>query len=246
MGKLLRADLYRMFGRRTFWFWSLCMCLIAGGLIFMQCTAMDYTVPFSRVIFLPMSFYGVVAAAMAGMYVSEDFASGFVRNKLIAGHDRLRVYLSLLAAVLAACAGMFALTSAFTAAVSLPLFELDASPATLLYHFALGLPLCLSYGAIYCALAVSIRDRAASVAACMGLSFAMLFLSMQLHGVLSRRGFAGGGLAALVYDLVPTCQAAQLSSMNVLHPVRFAALSGALIVASTLAGGALFRESDVR
>lgn len=85
MTRLLGADTVRMYHSKCFWMCLGGMLIMAVGFLIMQGTAMDYTVPLSRVIFLPMSFYGVAAAALISMFVGEDFSDGFIRNKLIAG-----------------------------------------------------------------------------------------------------------------------------------------------------------------
>ena len=55
MSRLLPADLYRMFTKKWFWLSVLFMFIISVMFIFMQYTAMDYTVSIDRVLFLPMS-----------------------------------------------------------------------------------------------------------------------------------------------------------------------------------------------
>ncbi len=227
------------------------MLLASVGLVWMQATAMDYTVPFSRVIFLSQLFYGLAAAALASVYVSEDFASGVVRNKLIAGHARPAVFLSNLAVVSGACVALFALTSAFTGIIALPFFEMDASLSDILFCFLLGLPMCLSYAAVYCALATLLCDRARSVVGCMGLAFGMLALCMELNSVLVHADASAMGslrlrLCALAYDLVPTGAAAQLSMMKFLQPLRCALLGIALAAAASASGALALRRMDIR
>ncbi len=247
MRNLLRTDLFHMFRTRVFWGSALCMLFVAIGLIFMQRTAMDYTVPFSRVIFLPLSFYGAVVAAMAAMFVSGNFTSGDVRNKLIAGHGRRGVYLSHLVVTSAACVAVFALTTAFTAAISFSLFEMDVGLREIGLCFAIGASMCLAYAALYCLISTLICDRARSVVACMALAFGMLFLSMQLHSRFSRQASAPVSVALeYLYDLIPTGQAAQLSSMNCLHPARCVLLNLFWVAVSIAAGCGIFRKKDIR
>ena len=64
MRKLLSANSFRIFHSKWFWLCLGGMLAMSVGFIIMQYTAMDYTVPLSRVIFLPMSFYGVTVAAL--------------------------------------------------------------------------------------------------------------------------------------------------------------------------------------
>ena len=94
MRKLLSADAFRIFRSKWFWLCLVGMLALAGAFITMQYTAMDYTVPLSRVIFLPMSFYGMAVAALVALFVGEDFHDGFIRNKIIAGHTRSAIFAS--------------------------------------------------------------------------------------------------------------------------------------------------------
>lgn len=251
MRNLLRADIRRMFRGRAFWRSLLAMLLISVGMVWMQATAMDYTVPMRRVVFLSQTFYGLVAAALASVFVSEDFASGVLRNKLIAGHGRPAVYLSNLIAVSAASLALFALSGAFTATIALPFFEMDVTPVELLAHFALGLPMCLAYASIFCLLSTLLCDRARSVIACTALAFGMLVVCMELNSALVHADTAAASglrlrLYAFAYDLLPTGQAAQLSMMRFLNPLRSALLSMAWVTATVAAGCAYFRKMDIR
>ena len=58
MIRLLSASLYRLKKSAAFWSCLIGMLVIASVFMVMQATSMEYTVPLSRVIFLPLSFYG--------------------------------------------------------------------------------------------------------------------------------------------------------------------------------------------
>lgn len=53
------------------------MILVSTGFIWMQKTAMSYTVMLDRVIFLPMSIFGLVLSVMISFLIGEDFDGGF-------------------------------------------------------------------------------------------------------------------------------------------------------------------------
>ena len=91
MIRLLSASLYRLKKSAAFWSCLIGMLVIASVFMVMQATSMEYTVPLSRVIFLPLSFYGVAAAAMVSVFTGRDFADGFIRNKLIFSKSRSQV-----------------------------------------------------------------------------------------------------------------------------------------------------------
>ena len=56
MIRLLSASLYRLKKSAAFWSCLIGMLVIASVFMVMQATSMEYTVPLSRVIFLPLSF----------------------------------------------------------------------------------------------------------------------------------------------------------------------------------------------
>ena len=138
MRKLLSADLFRIFHSKWFWLCLGGMIAMSVGFLFMQYTAVDYTVPLSRVIFLPMSFYGVTVAAMVSLFVGEDFSDGFIRNKIIAGHSRFSVFASNLVVCWLACALIYFATSLFTTLCGTFLFDNDIAPLKFFQYLMLS------------------------------------------------------------------------------------------------------------
>lgn len=89
------------------------MLLLASALMAVQATAMDYTVPLSRVVFLPLSLYSLAAAAFVGVFVGTDFSDGVIRNKLIAAKTRSGIVLSHILTSCIACTCVYAVTTFF-------------------------------------------------------------------------------------------------------------------------------------
>ena len=75
MRKQLSSNFFRMWRSHTFWLFLGGMLCLSSIFIMMQYTAMDYTVPLSRVIFLPLSLYGMAAAAFVSVFVYSIFHS---------------------------------------------------------------------------------------------------------------------------------------------------------------------------
>jgi len=130
MRRLLSADIIRLF--RSKWFWVCLGGMLAMSMAFviMQYTAVDYTVPLSRVIFLPMSFYGMTTAALISMFVGEDFSDGFVRNKIVSGRSRYSIFASNLVVSALACIIVYLVVVLFTAVIG---SFLDASFCSILF-----------------------------------------------------------------------------------------------------------------
>lgn len=258
MSKLLRADFYRMYHDKKFW---LCLgAMLASAIMFiiMQYTAMDYVVELDRVIFLPMSFYGLAVAALIAYFIGDDFHDGVIRNKLVAGSSRSSVYFSNLICSWTACLAVYGITVTVTAAIGLPLFENSISLVKYLQFFIIGLFTCLAFGSIYVMLSMLLGERTRAVVVCMGLAFFMLFLCLHTNGMIVQEPYKNGlpnphyvgGVKRMVYeflhDLNPFGQAAQLSSMEYLNPVRWIGLDVFWIGLASVFGNFLFLKKDIQ
>jgi len=254
--RLLNADLSRIF--RSKWFW---LCL--GGMlglsvvfVLMQYTAMDVKVPLSRVIFLPMSFYGLASAALASLFAGEDFSDGFIRSKLIAGHAKCSVFASLLLTVTLACILVYLLTTLFTAAAGCMLFERNVSLLRFVQYLGMGVGMCVACSCICCTLTMLCANKTTAVLLCVGLAFGLLCLCLHTHQVMVQPQNKNGlpnpayvdGVAKAVYgilhDLNPSGQAAQLSAMQVFRPSRFL-LCDLFWLLTAGVGCALFSRKDI-
>lgn len=225
MLRFLRADLRRLTKGPALSLFLLGMLLVAAAMMVMQATGMDYTVPLSRVVFLPLSFYGVAAAAFVSVFAGTDFSDGVIRNKLIAARRRRDVALSLIATCCAACMVVYALISLLTLGIGTAFFENDVAPATFAAFFLLGLGMSASVACLFCAIALLCGDRVRAILWCMGLAFAMLFLCLHTHQVMVHAEVATGlrrTVYGMLHDLNPCGQAAQLSAWHVWNPLRAA------------------------
>ena len=258
MTRLLGADTVRMYHSKCFWMCLGGMLIMAVGFLIMQGTSMDYIVPLSRVIFLPMSFYGVAAAALVSMFVGEDFSDGFIRNKLIAGRSRKTVFLSTLIVCWTACVAIYLITTVFTYLAGRFFFEADITFMDFLRHLLLGILTCLAYGSIFCTVITLVGNKASAVLICMGLAFLMLFSSLHTNQVMVQAEYKNGMLNphyvrgslkaayALLHDWNPTGQAAQLSAMHIFHSIRWIACDLGWMLAAAVLGTALFQRANIR
>lgn len=256
--RLLRSDFYRLFRSRWLWLSVLAMLLLSLGFVAMQHAGMDYVVALDRVVFLPLSFYGVVAAAMISLFAGEDFSDGCIRNKMIAGRNRGAIFLSHLFVSCFSCAVLYLVMLAVTISLGLAFFENNVPVGQLLSLAALGLLTCMAYAAIYCSLTLMIGSRTSGVVVCMIVSFAMLFAAPHTNQMVIQQPIKDGlpnphyvsGVARHVYiwlhDLNPTGQAAQLSSMSCQSPLRWIGVNAAWMALAVGAGGVFFAKKDIR
>lgn len=233
MRRLLSADIFRMFRSKWFWLCLLGMLALAFAFIGMQYTAMDYTVPLSRVIFLPLSFYGLAAAALVSLFVGEDFSDGFIRNKIIAGCPRTAVFASSLMVSCFACMVVYLVITLVTASIGCLLFEVDVTISGFAQHLVLGLGMCLAYSSIFCCITMVCGNKTTAAVLCMGIAFFLLVACLHTNQVMVQPEFKDGlpnpayvdGVAKVIYsilhDLNPSGQAAQLSAMDIFQPARW-------------------------
>jgi len=254
---LLRADFFHLFRSKWLWLSMLAMLGLSFGFVSMQYSGMDYVVTFDRVVFIPLSFYGVIAAAMISLFVGEDFSDGCIRNKIVAGKSRSSVFLSYMIVCCISCILIYLIMLAVTISMGLALFENNVATTQLLSFVALGLITCVVYACIYCALTVMIGSRTNGVVICMIVSFALLFAALHTHQIVVQQPMKNGapnphyvsGVARYVYewlhDLNPTGQAAQLSSMNCLSPLRWIGLNVMWLLLSTGIGRAVLSKKNI-
>lgn len=258
MRSLLNADLIRMFRGRWFRLCALFMLALAAALALLQRTAMAYTVTLDRVLFLPMAFYGVAVAALTSLFIGEDFSGGMIKNKIVSGASRQAIYRSSLFACWIGCLAVYTLTALFTLALGVLLFPVNVTAGTWAAYFGLGVLTCLAYASIFSAISLLAGNRNTGVVICMLLSFAMLFLCLHTNSVLVQEAYKDGAanpaymgglkraVYALLHDLNPSGQAAQLSAMQCLSPLRYIAMGLAWVALSALLGPRLFCRKDIR
>lgn len=256
MSRMLRADLERLMKSPALRLSLAGMLALSLAFMGMQATAMDYVVPLSRVIFLPLSMYGAVMAACVSIFAGTDFSDGFIRNKLLSADSRRSLVLSQMAVSCLACLIVYAAVTAFTALAGRFFFENDVEAAVFFRLLVTGAGMSLVTGSLFSAAVLVCGTRTRAMAVNMGGAFGMLFLAMHTNGWLARAykenpAAPGQGrearfaLYSLLHDLNPCGQAAQLSVWEVRRPVRVLVLDLALVLVLAVLACAVFRRKDV-
>lgn len=258
MRKLLSADFARLWKSSAFWGCLVGMILLAVFFMTIQYTAMDYEVPLSRVIFLPLSLYGVAVAALVSVFTGTDFSDGFIRNKLLLCKSRSHVLFSHIIVNCVACIIIYLIVSAFAAGAGLFFFENDVKTETFLYYLFLGIGMSAAYGCVFSVVTLLCGNKTSAVIWCMGMAMVMLFLSLHTNQLLVQTEFKNGlpnphyvdgfrrALYGVLHDLNPCGQAAQLSSWEVWNPVRVVICNLLWMLAVSTAGCLRFNKKDVK
>lgn len=188
MPKLLRANFSRLLHDRAFRLLSALMAFFGTSMAVVNAVharqdgeiwVMDYTI-FIYVILAP-----IVNAVLTALFIGNDYSSGTMRNKRIAGHRRGIIYLANL--LVCICAGIclclaFALPQA--AAGLLLKGELNAAPTTILLYVGLSFALMIAFTALFTLIAMLCQNKSHTTAGCILLTFALLFAGVYISSTL--------------------------------------------------------------
>ncbi len=242
---MIQADLIKMFRMKWVKICTLFMLFIAIMMIWTQKTGMDYVVKLDRVLFLPMTMYGIAAAVLVSMTCGADYDGGFIRNRVFAGKTKRSIYLSNGLANLAGGLVMYLITFGFTLLLGKGLFERNVSFGQILGFFVLGLLTCVVYISIFYMLAMLIGHKATAAVVCMVLAFAMLFMGMYSNTFFIQHD-TGNLLQEVLFDFNPTGQIAQVSAMKCLNPVRYVFSDIVWVLVTNMIGIGLFERKELR
>lgn len=276
MPKLLRANFSRLLHDRAFRLLSALMAFFGTSMAVVNAVharqdgeiwVMDYTI-FIYVILAP-----IVNAVLTALFIGNDYSSGTMRNKRIAGHRRGIIYLANL--LVCICAGIclclaFALPQA--AAGLLLKGELNAAPATILLYVGLSFALMIAFTALFTLIAMLCQNKAHTTAGCILLTFALLFAGVYISSTLEEPEYLAAysytengvtveepeqrnpyyitGMKRQVYeflqDLTPGGQVIQISEMGVKKPAMLAIYDGLILLLVTGFGLVFFHRKDLK
>ena len=258
MIRLFRADLIRLRKSSAFRICLFGMFVLAALFMFIQATGMDYTVPLTRVIFLPMSMYGVAMAAFVSVFAGTDFSDGFIRNKLLVTDSRSSYVISSILVNCVSCVVVYIAITAFSAGIGQFFFENNVTFAMFFEFFLLGIGMSILTGCLFTVITMICGNKTHAILWCMGLAFGMLFLTLHTNEILVQTEYKNGVLnphyvggirrfiCSILHDINPCGQAAQLSTWEVWHPIRVFVCNLMAIAVSTALGCLLFDKKEIK
>ncbi|MDO5322530.1 MAG: ABC transporter permease subunit [Clostridia bacterium] len=275
MAKLLRANFSRLWKSRIFYVSLIFMVVLNLFLVIdgWHSGRQGYPQPLEDMLFQNCIIIGFVCAVVVGMFLGTEYSDGTIRNKIAVGHTRVSIYLANLIICAAASALLllislaigFGLGSFLLAPLGLPL-------KALLLYTLIGLLTTVSFASIYTLVAMLSPSKASGAVLCLVLSLVLLFATSAVEGTLTEpemvqdyvmtengmpipgdphpnpRYVTGTKRAVLevIYDVLPTGQAFQISNNECAHPARLPAFSLLLTLVTSAAGAILFRRRDLK
>ena len=271
MRKLLRADLFCLRRSRVLWLCMAAAFVISAFFLLRLSTDNENMSTLDSAFLQVLPVLSILHAAFIGPFLGIEYQDGTMRNKLIAGHSRGKVYGAYL---ITAVIGCFAILLAWAASVVIGVIKFGwfAAPAgTLLLCAAAILLLTMAEAAILTLLCLLVTNRAVSGVAAILLAFALLLLGSSFYNalcepettsaaVMTANGFEIGepepnpyyisGTLRTVYqfavDALPSGQAILLANQELTHPVVSLCASVGITLLVSAIGMAVFKRKDLK
>ncbi len=219
---------------------------------------------------------GGLCAILTGLFIGREYSDGTMRNKVIAGHSRSRIYLSNF--VVSTAAGWL-LNIAWIIpmlVLGLPLFGFFSNPLTIAGYTLVSFFMIAALTAVFTVLAMLIPNKTNSSISVICAFLFMLMLGSACYNQLCEPEFIQSGnvvveesgninieklepqknpayvegntrrLLTFGRDFLPTGQAIQMSNQEEIDLSIMLVYSSVLIALPTCAGIAVFRKMDLK
>ncbi len=278
MRRLLRAHFARLWGDRVFWLGVIGMA-VCGALVCLSNyrTLMKYpqdvTIALENFFFFFCPVIGLFISVVLSLFLGTEYSEGTMRNKLMVGHRRGKIYLSSL--LLGYAVTLLIMISGMLIAYLLgkPLFgPFQMAQKELMQMIFAAVMMSLSTASICVAISMCLQNRAVAAVTSLVVMLLMIFASALLGGRLHEPeiisdavefvdgvmvqgelrpnpNYLRGPLrtvAEWIYDLLPAGQAARLSNLETQRLTRLPWISLLVCVASSAAGFCLYRKKDIK
>lgn len=276
MRKLISANFSRLWKDKIFWIAVVAMLVFNLVNVLNGCrqatesmSKFGYTLGHYLFGFLPM--FGVFIAAFISLFQGTEYSDGTMRNKLIIGHSRIKVYLANFLTNYIASA-IVLVTGFFVGMVGVPILGwLEMETTASVGYLVASLLMAGAWCAIFTLISMLTTNKAYAVVLCLILWLGFTFLGSYFYNALSHPEMHSGatvtmdgitigeptpnpdyvgGFKRQVYeflsDFFPSGQAIQMSSLEAAHPIRMMLCSLGIAVMTTLGGVLGFRRKDLK
>ena len=276
MRRLLRANFSRLMKNKLFW--GFMGAELFFGALFPILHYMDninansgWTMDSS--IFIYVLFVPLMESLLAALFIGSDYSDGTIRNKLIAGHMRRKIYAANLISNVEAAYFLcfaFGLTHVCIGTPLLGWFVSDVK--TILFYVFVTFTMTAACTAIFTLISMLCSNKAYSVAGCILVIFMLLFAGVRITAALNEPetydaySYMSEGVTVeedetpnpnyvsgtkrqvylFLNEFLPGGQMLRLSSMNAEHLGRYVIYDSILFVVTTGFGIFIFRRKDLK
>lgn len=276
MRKLLSANLLRLRKSAIFW---LCVIVMAGigALIlinqYLGQVEYGYVVKLDNFVFGYSLMIGIAAAVFCSLFLGTEYSDGAIRNKLIVGHTRTSIYLSMLITSIIAAVLMCLAFLVVVCAVGIPLVGFVKAGARLFAIILLdSLVMVCATCSILTMICMLTPNKAVAAIVCILLMIGLLLVAVDIMEKLTAPEFypviqmsetgelitdetvpnpnyltdAVRPLYEYALDILPTGQAYQFAGMQAVHLWQMPLYSLAIVALTTGIGMFFFRKKDIK
>lgn len=275
MSRLFHAGFKRLVKDKIFWIGTALTALFCVLVCANQYrNQLKYEVHYTLDLFLfgSIMIVGIVLSVFISLFIGTEYADGTIRNKLIAGHGRSRIYLSNFLLCLTAAVVCVLLSVFITIAIGIPMFGFfTTKPVMLLLLFADYLMAAFAYVSVFLLVSMLCQNKAYASVLNILLAFCFLFIGIYLYSCITAPEMiemaelaVNGeiqiesvpnpqyltGMKREIYqfflDFIPGGQAMQIAQWDVIHPYRLPLYSAIIIFVANAAGLIFFRKKDIK
>ena len=182
MSRLLISTFIRMLKKIVFWF--LLLCMFAYGVYSASNIASEVSTGFvfDGCLFECLPLMGLVSAIFTSLFIGSEYSDGTIRNKLVVGHSRMRIYLANL--IVCAIANVL-ISLAYTAGVFVIANtkggELAAETSIITLCMISSFLVSVTFASIMTLLAILNSNKAGNVVVSMILALVLLISGAFIH-----------------------------------------------------------------
>lgn len=279
MRKLFSANFTRLFKYKLFWT-EIILAAIFGVFLNIDQYRQKVASPLlsyslDKWLFVYSVVNGILAAVFCSMFLGTEYSNGTIRNKLIVGHSRYKIYL----ANLTVCSAVNLLICTaylvfYCISGKLLIGKIDTSVSQVVTYVIISIILAITYTSIYTMLTMLLSSKAAASVVCIITFILLLFLAAYVKARLDESVFYEGyefsingvteqgeqipnpqylegnirTLFEFFYDFLPTGQGAQLVTLNIpiTHIWRLPMYSLLITVMTTFCGIFFFKRKNLK
>lgn len=267
MLRLLSANKIRLKKSRMFWIGLLvtvgyCLFLLIMNYIEKVSYIGNSIVQLNYYLLSPFSVISFVCPIFSSIFIGTEYSDGTMRNRLIVGHTRKKIYLANFITVAAVNVSIALIASMVTALLGTMLFGWNiGEPLRFLLYYISGMMMLIAFAGLFTFIAMAIHNKTTATVTAI-----ITFLISYLAEVEIRRlvfAFYNGeaisdmfpGLSndrvsqpviEFLYDFIPTGQCLQITGGAVFSPVKLPVYSALFTALTILCGVLLFSRKDIK
>lgn len=190
MSKLIHAGIRRMWYAKVF---RILMVISFGYgvgmqiLMFWKTKSSGEHMAIDATFFLVIMFAGIVLAIFDSLFVGIEYSNGTIRNKLMVGHTKTKIYLcNLIICILAGILSLISYTIGYFL-LGIPMFGFNfcMGASRIFSNLGLVVLLCFAYSAIFLLITVLIQNKSVAAVVALLVAFFFLFSGVYIHNRLS-------------------------------------------------------------